>query len=73
MIIMTTEFPVILDILGCPNTKKEVFSHIIEQNLYNYLHVRMNIAFPVYTFSCVRKTKNAFTNQTPDNFSSLFN
>lgn len=68
---MTTDFPVILDILGCPNTKKRFF--LIEQNLYNYLHVRMNIAFTVYTFSCVRKTKNAFTNQMPDNFSSLFN
>lgn len=73
MIIMPINFSVILDTLSCPNIKKRAFSHNIEQNLCNCLNVGMTISFIVYTFSCVRKTKNAFLNQTVDNFSSLFN
>ena len=70
---MMTDFTVILDILSSPNTKKRAFPHIIAHNFYNCLHVRMTIAFIVYSFSCIRITKNRFTNQMPDNFSSLSN
>ena len=69
--VMMMDITVILDILSSPNTKKRAFSHIIEHNFYNCLHVRMTTAFTVCSFSCVRITKNRFTNQIPDNFSSF--
>lgn len=69
IIVMMMDITVILDIFSSPNTKKRAFSHITEHNFYNCLHVRMTIAFTVYSFSCVRITKNRFTNQIPDNFS----
>lgn len=65
---MTTDVPVILDNLSCLDTKKRAFYRITEQNLYNCLHVRMTIAFIIYKFSCVTKTKIVFINQTSDNF-----
>jgi len=70
MITNTTNSPVILDMLRCPDIKKTAFSYNIEYNLYNCLNVGMTTFFTVYKFSCVMKTKNAFINQVPDNFPS---
>lgn len=73
MIISTTNSLVILDMLRCPDIKKRAFSYNIENNLYNCLNVGMTISVIAYKCSCVVKTKNAFINQVPDNFPSLFN
>lgn len=71
MIINTTNSSVILDMLRWP--KKRAFFYNIENNLYNCLNVGVTISFTVYKISCVIKIKNAFINQVPDNFPSLFN